>query len=866
MNELGTSPQSPPTRTSLAAWWKQFKQKHNEQDEGPLLGTSPRQSGGGGIPSRPQLRHMSHSSSAIGTTRGASGASGSSDHSQPNLAIPAQYQESPIFGVPLAVSIQYAKVSISLSDPSGDQFVYGYIPIVVAKCGVFLKKNATTVEGIFRLSGSARRIKELQSLFNSPPRFGKGLDWSGYNVHDAANVLRRYLNNLPEPIVPLNFYERFRDPLREYSSIVEVLDAQSGPAVRVPSDKDTQLEEKKDQDDEKIDHQKHDSPEQPANSGTGTNSEKPENPPTDPSSGGTDATKAESKAESTNESNSGPSRTSPKVDEQKLSDDSKNAIEQYQKLIAQLPSLNRQLLMYILDLLSIFAAKSDENRMPASNLAAIFQPSILSHPSHDMAPEEYHLSRAAIEFLIQHSNKFLSHIEAIAIKQHEDQKRNRSTSQSHSQPQSIPSDHPLLTVSNAEKRERFKHHSHQTHHGSAPNAEPMVRRRHSKSLSSVGTGPPPVPNGKFGPSRQQHNHHHTQPSSPQPQSQQHQQQQQQQQSLIVPKQRVASPSKETPLQEQSSQGLISSIKRSVSLSRRGSQKGNRNSSVSSAGSSHSPVPSSSRRHTADSGSPAGIRSPSSPDIPEENATGTGTIPAITATNYSSASVNSSDTPQDHSEGDRRHSKLTTFFAKRSRSPGAGPPLDSPSSTGAASPDSTSKSVSSGYFDQHHPASSSSAHGAVVSPNASIDQTLAAASPPPTTTGGPSSQLGTTESPRTRLSAFALATHNNESSSSIAKTVSGSSADMLADDSDDEASNSRHGPGVRSRRHLSPDRANVSKWRRSLMVFNMGSNSNLADDLAESDGDGSMPVGSPSKVGAWFRKMKSKEKNIGHIDE
>jgi hypothetical protein len=33
---------------------------------------------------------------------------------------------------------------------------------------------------------------------------------------DAANVLRRYLNQLPEPIVPLEFYERFREPLRIY--------------------------------------------------------------------------------------------------------------------------------------------------------------------------------------------------------------------------------------------------------------------------------------------------------------------------------------------------------------------------------------------------------------------------------------------------------------------------------------------------------------------------------------------------------------------------------------------------------------------------------------------------------------------------
>ncbi|EFR01945.1 rho-GTPase-activating protein 5 [Nannizzia gypsea CBS 118893] len=119
-----------------------------------------------------------------------------------------------IFGIPLNVSIKYANVAISLTGDDGKSFIYGYVPIVVAKCGVFLKEKATDVEGIFRLSGSAKRIKDLQEIFNSPDRFGKGLDWTGYTVHDAANILRRYLNQLPEPIVPLDFYERFREPLR----------------------------------------------------------------------------------------------------------------------------------------------------------------------------------------------------------------------------------------------------------------------------------------------------------------------------------------------------------------------------------------------------------------------------------------------------------------------------------------------------------------------------------------------------------------------------------------------------------------------------------------------------------------------------
>jgi hypothetical protein len=46
-----------------------------------------------------------------------------------------------IFGVALKTSITYANVAISLTDPEGHSFIYGYVPIVVAKCGVFLKEK-----------------------------------------------------------------------------------------------------------------------------------------------------------------------------------------------------------------------------------------------------------------------------------------------------------------------------------------------------------------------------------------------------------------------------------------------------------------------------------------------------------------------------------------------------------------------------------------------------------------------------------------------------------------------------------------------------------------------------------------------------
>lgn len=83
------------------------------------------------------------------------------------------------------------------------------------------------------------------------------------------------------------------------------------------------------------------------------------------------------------------------------------AIYTYQQLITELPPLNRQLLLYILDLLAVFASKSDENRMTSANLAAIFQPGMLSHPQHDMAPIEYRLSQDVLIFLIENQDHFL---------------------------------------------------------------------------------------------------------------------------------------------------------------------------------------------------------------------------------------------------------------------------------------------------------------------------------------------------------------------------------------------------------------------------------------------------------------------------
>jgi hypothetical protein len=90
---------SPPSKRDLASWWRQFKRNTRKED----------------VKEKPQG----------------------------------------IFGVPLNVSIKYANVAISLTNDNGESFIYGYVPIVVAKCGVFLKEKGTNNQSSSSLGRTA---------------------------------------------------------------------------------------------------------------------------------------------------------------------------------------------------------------------------------------------------------------------------------------------------------------------------------------------------------------------------------------------------------------------------------------------------------------------------------------------------------------------------------------------------------------------------------------------------------------------------------------------------------------------------------------------------------------------------------------
>lgn len=316
-------------------------------------------------------------------------------------------ENSKYFGVSLADAISQALAKISILGAtaapklaSDDVLHYGRIPVVVAKCGVYLKKNGLNVEGIFRVGGASKRIKELQIIFNLPPEFGKKLSWDGYTVHDAASVLRRYLNALPEPLIPLHLYDEFRDPLKARPRIIKYMryKAENPLKVRLSSQEMLQAQASRE-----LSQTATSDPPQPQQSQLApqANQQEQTTQPTAPAA----LEKASSEAK---QDSPLPTKAQRKArNYKKLTRDVYDAIDEYKELLDDVPQLLKQLLFYILDLLAMVQSNAHENLMLARNLAAIFQPSILSHPNHDMDPEEYALSQSVVEFLIQYAYKLL---------------------------------------------------------------------------------------------------------------------------------------------------------------------------------------------------------------------------------------------------------------------------------------------------------------------------------------------------------------------------------------------------------------------------------------------------------------------------
>ncbi|NXF27540.1 RHG25 protein, partial [Rhodinocichla rosea] len=80
------------------------------------------------------------------------------------------------------------------------------VPMVVQKSAEFILEHGVAEEGIFRLPGQDSLVRQLREAFDAGerPSFSRDTD-----VHTVASLLKLYLRELPEPVVPWLQYEDF---------------------------------------------------------------------------------------------------------------------------------------------------------------------------------------------------------------------------------------------------------------------------------------------------------------------------------------------------------------------------------------------------------------------------------------------------------------------------------------------------------------------------------------------------------------------------------------------------------------------------------------------------------------------------------
>ncbi|XP_056627365.1 rho GTPase-activating protein 22 isoform X2 [Triplophysa dalaica] len=79
-------------------------------------------------------------------------------------------------------------------------------PLIVEQCVDFIREQGLDEEGLFRMPGQANLVKDLQEAFDcgDKPQFDSNTD-----VHTVASLLKLYLRELPEPVIPFSKYENF---------------------------------------------------------------------------------------------------------------------------------------------------------------------------------------------------------------------------------------------------------------------------------------------------------------------------------------------------------------------------------------------------------------------------------------------------------------------------------------------------------------------------------------------------------------------------------------------------------------------------------------------------------------------------------
>ncbi|KAJ7317599.1 hypothetical protein JRQ81_003761 [Phrynocephalus forsythii] len=80
------------------------------------------------------------------------------------------------------------------------------VPFIVVKCTSEIEARALGIQGIYRISGAKARMERLCQAFENGQRL---VELSDHSPHDITGVLKHFLKELSNPVLPYTLYEDF---------------------------------------------------------------------------------------------------------------------------------------------------------------------------------------------------------------------------------------------------------------------------------------------------------------------------------------------------------------------------------------------------------------------------------------------------------------------------------------------------------------------------------------------------------------------------------------------------------------------------------------------------------------------------------
>ncbi|XP_072516006.1 rho GTPase-activating protein 45 isoform X2 [Salminus brasiliensis] len=111
---------------------------------------------------------------------------------------------------------EFSQVSTNSSDG---------IPFIIKKCICEIERRALRMKGIYRVNGVKTRVEKLCQAFENGQEL---VELSQSSPHDISNVLKLYLRQLPEPIMPFRLYNSLMGLAKESLALVGPEGAEAG--------------------------------------------------------------------------------------------------------------------------------------------------------------------------------------------------------------------------------------------------------------------------------------------------------------------------------------------------------------------------------------------------------------------------------------------------------------------------------------------------------------------------------------------------------------------------------------------------------------------------------------------------------------